>query len=683
MKGFLPLLGLFLFLVQMGAEAQSNQTVNNGNTTTSVTFPAEGCTYTWTNSNPAIGLPASGQGNIASFKAVNTGASPVTATITATPHSPGYAYITDFGSDTVSVLDIQTNTVVGNIVFDAATYPVVVSPDGNSVYIGGEINNPILPFGQVYVVNLPNGVPQRFGANFNNPLAMAISPNDQYLYVCSQNPNEVVVVDATTLAPVTDIPVGAGADGICVSPDGKRVYVSNYETPCVTVIDAATNSVLTTINVPAPVGLVVSPDDSTLYVTSKTGNVVNVINTASNTVIGSIAVGKGPDGIALSSDGSTLYVTNEQDNTVSVIKTSDGTTIATVSVGKNPIGISITPDGTRVYVADELSNSVSVINTTSNQVIATIPVGVDPIAFGNFITAGGCPPVSFTITVNPAVTPVITTTDNLSALTTIYGTPSIAASFSMSAEGLSAPVLVAPPAGFEVSTDNTNFFPTVTIAPAGAAADVPVYIRLAATTQVGTYSGNITLTTAGAATATLAMPQSTVTPALLTVIADDKTKPYDAPNPELTASYIGFVNFDTALQLVTPPVLATVAVTNSPIGVYPITVSGASSPNYNITFLAGTLTIVPAGNALVIPNTFTPNGDGVNDTWQIQYLSLFTNCSVDIFTRWGQKIYSSVGYSIPWDGTYRGAALPVGTYYYIINLKNGSGPLSGFVAIIK
>jgi gliding motility-associated-like protein len=85
----------------------------------------------------------------------------------------------------------------------------------------------------------------------------------------------------------------------------------------------------------------------------------------------------------------------------------------------------------------------------------------------------------------------------------------------------------------------------------------------------------------------------------------------------------------------------------------------------------------------VIPNAFTPNGDGMNDTWNIKYLSSYPNNTVDIYNRYGQKVYYSVGYSIPWDGTYRGAVLPSGTYYYIIDPKNGRKPISGFVTIIR
>jgi gliding motility-associated-like protein len=85
----------------------------------------------------------------------------------------------------------------------------------------------------------------------------------------------------------------------------------------------------------------------------------------------------------------------------------------------------------------------------------------------------------------------------------------------------------------------------------------------------------------------------------------------------------------------------------------------------------------------VVPNTFTPNGDGINDTWDIKYLTSYPNNTVDIYNRYGEKVYSSIGYSSPWDGRYRGADLPAGTYYYIINPKNGRKAISGSVTIIR
>jgi gliding motility-associated-like protein len=82
-------------------------------------------------------------------------------------------------------------------------------------------------------------------------------------------------------------------------------------------------------------------------------------------------------------------------------------------------------------------------------------------------------------------------------------------------------------------------------------------------------------------------------------------------------------------------------------------------------------------------NTFTPNGDGVNDLWKIPNMEYFPKSTVEVFNRNGQKVFRSIGYPVPWDGRYNGAALPAGVYYYVIDLKNGKPLLSGPVTIIR
>lgn len=85
----------------------------------------------------------------------------------------------------------------------------------------------------------------------------------------------------------------------------------------------------------------------------------------------------------------------------------------------------------------------------------------------------------------------------------------------------------------------------------------------------------------------------------------------------------------------------------------------------------------------VVPNAFTPNGDGVNDVWNIQYLNTYPNASLQIFNRYGQLIFRSTGYAQPWDGKINGQVLPVGTYYYIIDPKNGRKVITGSVTILR
>ncbi|MBK7818833.1 MAG: gliding motility-associated C-terminal domain-containing protein [Sphingobacteriaceae bacterium] len=76
-----------------------------------------------------------------------------------------------------------------------------------------------------------------------------------------------------------------------------------------------------------------------------------------------------------------------------------------------------------------------------------------------------------------------------------------------------------------------------------------------------------------------------------------------------------------------------------------------------------------------IPNGFSPNGDGKNDTWMIDNIQQFTECTVEVYNRWGELLFvSAPGYPKLWDGIYHGKPLPVGTYYYIIDLKHEAYP---------
>ena len=83
------------------------------------------------------------------------------------------------------------------------------------------------------------------------------------------------------------------------------------------------------------------------------------------------------------------------------------------------------------------------------------------------------------------------------------------------------------------------------------------------------------------------------------------------------------------------------------------------------------------------PNAFSPNGDGINDTWQIKYLGRYPDATVDVYDRYGQPVFHATNYTSPWDGTNKGKSLQIGTYYYIINPKNGLSTLSGSVTIVK
>jgi gliding motility-associated-like protein len=95
--------------------------------------------------------------------------------------------------------------------------------------------------------------------------------------------------------------------------------------------------------------------------------------------------------------------------------------------------------------------------------------------------------------------------------------------------------------------------------------------------------------------------------------------------------------------------------------------------------------VVPVNpqECLHVYNAFSPNGDGVNDTWEIDNIYLYPQCVVKVYNQWGNMVFYSDGYTNPWDGTYNGKPLPSGTYYYVIDLGNGDVPYKGDVTIIR
>ena len=84
---------------------------------------------------------------------------------------------------------------------------------------------------------------------------------------------------------------------------------------------------------------------------------------------------------------------------------------------------------------------------------------------------------------------------------------------------------------------------------------------------------------------------------------------------------------------------------------------------------------------LEIPTGFTPNGDGIHDEWIVYGLFNFNNVIVKVYNRWGQEVFSSKGYDIPWDGKYDNVDLHTAAYYYVIEIDDIDKVFNGTVTI--
>ncbi|TSJ43658.1 T9SS type B sorting domain-containing protein [Mucilaginibacter corticis] len=565
--------------------AIDNQTVNSGEATTDVKFTGTAQIYSWTNDNTNIGLAANGTGNISSFTAINNTNSPQTAKITVTPKPAGFIYVVNAIGNSVSVInavnnlpvvtipikdalrlvvspdalhvyvltttgynssvaviDAATNTVTATIDVGKASSNILISHDGTRLYLINTFPN------TVTVVNTSNNSVIATVSVGQYAMQQTLSPNGNYLYV-SLGTDLAVINTANNKVEKKIYGLVYEPNSFLFNKDGSILYAANF-TNTVSVINTSNGELIASIptNDNYPAYLIFSKDEKLLYVSNIDGKTITVINTNTNKVTANIPLGSSPDRLIMSPDGKYLYTTGPGSQNIFVISTLTNTVVSKIQVPGIPVTLALNNDGSLLYVADQayLDNKLYVINTTTNTVVADIPVGPTPIIDNTDFTPGkGCDglPVSFNITVNPTP-PLINTVGLPNPVSTTYGTASVSSSFTVSGSNLSGPVTVTPPPGFEVSTDNINFSPTLTIGNTGNIASTLVYMRLAATTNAATYSGNVVLSSPGASVVNVPIGNSIVKPAPLNItgtyakiygdVLTNTTIYYNTPNVTFT-----------------------------------------------------------------------------------------------------------------------------------------------------
>jgi uncharacterized repeat protein (TIGR02543 family) len=203
-------------------------------------------------------------------------------------------------------------------------------------------------------------------------------------------------------------------------------------------------------------------------------------------------------------------------------------------------------------------------------------------------------------------TPTISSSGTLSALSTTYGTASSTTTFSVSGSALTNDIVVTPPAGFQVSLSAASGFGTsLTLTQtAGVVSSTTIYVRLAATTNAGTYSGNIVLSSTGASNVNVATVSSTVNPAILTITGLSASgKTYDGNTTVSvsgTAAFSGLQNGDSF----TPSGSVTWVFPSANVASHTLTRTGSIlAPNSNYTVTQPSLNASITSKALTITST--------------------------------------------------------------------------------
>lgn len=287
------------------------------------------------------------------------------------------AYVANMDGNSISVIDVASNTVTATIAVGGGPTGIVFSPDGSKAYVTNHRS------ASISVINTAtNSVTTTIslGGGGGQPAWLAITPDGNNLYVPSYTGNVLVVNTASNSVTAT-IPIPAQVQypaAVAMAPDGQKAYVRCHG--FVVVIDTATNKVVKLISAHSKQGwpgIGILPSGSKLYVAGGTQVAVDVIATASGSV--TTTSPSSAVGIAVAPDGDTVYAAVLSNNSVSAIGAGGNAASWVLNGVPSPEGLAVTPDGAFVYVANTIANTVSVVSTSTRAVVATIPVGRNPL----------------------------------------------------------------------------------------------------------------------------------------------------------------------------------------------------------------------------------------------------------------------------------------------------------------
>lgn len=318
-----------------------------------------------------------------------------------------FAYTTQFSSTNVIPINTQTNTASFPIIVGNAPASVAITPDGTTAYISVAGTNSVSTID--LATNTVIGLPIPVGSN---PQIVAITPDGTMAYVVNFNSNSVTPIDLTTIPPTpgAHIPVGVNPNSIAITIDGKKAYVVNTTSSNVTVIDLVTQTPLPgfiPIGINSrPVAVTTAPDGTRVYVTSVNPNTVTEIDTATNTIVRVINLtGPGVNAITITSDSAKLYVTNTFASSLTPFNLITSLAESDILVNLRPDALALTPNQTRIYVAHELSNNVAVVDLTLSPPVKILDIPVGNRTGEIAITPDQAPFASFNVNVAPAGLP--------------------------------------------------------------------------------------------------------------------------------------------------------------------------------------------------------------------------------------------------------------------------------------
>jgi len=340
-----------------------------------------------------------------------------------------YAYVTNGGSGTVSVLDVVNVRLDRELAVGQNPVAVAVSPTRNEAYVVNE--GAVSGQGSLSVINAENNTVVATIALHKQPLSIELDPAGDLAYVANSGSNTISVIDLKARRELTQI--GAGEEPVFtrLSPDGKTLAVANRRGNSVSLIDPAARAIRAVVTdcpgaadvviLPdsskafaacsaghqilsialahsdahqsrsdhmealldvgrAPVQLALKPDGGELFSLNSLSDTISEVITGTNDVGGAYTMGASPVRGLVSRDNSLLFVGNLHSQELTVYAIDEGKRRGWVHVGDGPSALAFSAAGHLLFVVDALSGDVAVVRTASQSLFTILPAGRNPNA---------------------------------------------------------------------------------------------------------------------------------------------------------------------------------------------------------------------------------------------------------------------------------------------------------------
>ncbi len=301
-------------------------------------------------------------------------------------------YVVNTGSNSISVIDAEKNAVVATIPVHQRPYFISVSADGARAYVANSGSN------NVSVVDLESRREIAVVGVGEAPGVAAVTPNGNAVVVSNRVGNSVSILDAKT-DKVRSVWSGcSGATDIAILPDSTKAFVACSGGHQVMAIALATppsassrarqstqqvipkDELLAILDVGrTPIHLILKPDGGEIFAVNYDGASLSEIDTSTNEVGGAYMVGTHPVAGLTTADNSMLYVSDFDADSLGVYSIDDGELLPVAPrTGDGPESMAFSKAGNLLFVVDARSGDVAVIRTSTNSLLTMFPVGAKP-----------------------------------------------------------------------------------------------------------------------------------------------------------------------------------------------------------------------------------------------------------------------------------------------------------------